>query len=179
MIRSFLYVPVSSERFVAKAHDREADAIILEIEDAGRGMPQGGARLRDNAPALSVGLAGMRERMRQIGGIVGVESDDAGTRVHASVTSDAERVYLTVADDGPGVLPELRAEIFDRFVRAEGDRGGSVGLGLSIVRAVAQSHGGDVALDSPPEGGARFVVTLPASRAEAPSIDGDLHAVRV
>jgi signal transduction histidine kinase len=103
----------------------------------------------------------------------------AGTRVHASVTSDAEHVRLTVADDGPGVAPALRAEIFDRFVRAEGDRGGSVGLGLSIVRAVAQSHGGDVVLESPPEGGARFVVTLPASRAEAPSIDGDLHTVRV
>ncbi|MET0604581.1 MAG: HAMP domain-containing sensor histidine kinase, partial [Baekduia sp.] len=58
----------------------------------------------------------------------------AGTRVHASVTSDAEHVRLTVADDGPGVAPALRAEIFDRFVRAEGDRGGSVGLGLSIVR---------------------------------------------
>jgi two-component system OmpR family sensor kinase len=103
----------------------------------------------------------------------------AGTRVHASVTSDAEHVRLTVADDGPGVSPELRAEIFDRFVRAEGDRGGSVGLGLSIVRAVAQSHGGDVVLESPPEGGARFVVTLPVSRAEAPSVDGDLHTVRV
>jgi signal transduction histidine kinase len=104
----------------------------------------------------------------------------AGTRVHASVTSDAEHVRLSVADDGPGVSPELRPEIFDRFVRAEGDRGGSVGLGLSIVRAVARSHGGDVVLESPPEGGARFVVTLPTtSRAEAPSIDGDLHTVRV
>jgi two-component system OmpR family sensor kinase len=103
----------------------------------------------------------------------------AGTRVHASVTRDAEHVRLTVADDGPGVSPELRPEIFDRFVRAEGDRGGSVGLGLSIVRAVAQSHGGDVVLESPPEGGARFVVTLPATRAEAPSVDGDLHTVRV
>ncbi|HEX5924278.1 MAG TPA: HAMP domain-containing sensor histidine kinase [Baekduia sp.] len=103
----------------------------------------------------------------------------AGTRVHASVTSDAEHVRLTVADDGPGVSPDLRPEIFDRFVRAEGDRGGSVGLGLSIVRAVAQSHGGDVVLESPPEGGARFVVTLPVSRAEAPSTDGGLHTVRV
>lgn len=95
----------------------------------------------------------------------------AGTRVHASVTRDDTHVRLTVSDDGPGVSPELRAEIFDRFVRAEGDRGGSVGLGLAIVRAVAQSHGGDVALESPPEGGARFVVTLPVSRAEAPSGD--------
>jgi signal transduction histidine kinase len=103
----------------------------------------------------------------------------SGTHVQASVVTDGDQVRLTVADDGPGVAPELRPEIFDRFVRAEGDRGGSVGLGLSIVRAVAQSHGGDVVLESPPSGGARFVVTLPASRAEAPSTHGDLHAVRV
>jgi two-component system OmpR family sensor kinase len=95
-----------------------------------------------------------------------------GTRVHASVTHDGERVRLTVSDDGPGVAPELRPEIFDRFVRAEGDRGGSVGLGLSIVRAVARSHGGDVELESPPEGGARFVVTIPASHAAAAAGDG-------
>jgi signal transduction histidine kinase len=95
-----------------------------------------------------------------------------GTQVRASVTRDAERVRLTVADDGPGVAPELRPEIFDRFVRAEGDRGGSVGLGLSIVRAVARSHGGDVVLESPPEGGARFVVTLPVSAATAEAVNG-------
>jgi two-component system OmpR family sensor kinase len=88
----------------------------------------------------------------------------AGTQVRASVSEDGDQVKLTVEDDGPGVAPELRDEVFGRFVRAEGDRGGSVGLGLSIVRAVARSHGGDVVLTSPPEGGARFVVTLPALR---------------
>ncbi|MCW3022757.1 MAG: histidine kinase [Conexibacter sp.] len=85
-----------------------------------------------------------------------------GTHVQASVRREGDRVVLVVEDDGPGVLPELRDEVFGRFVRAEGDRGGSVGLGLSIVRAVARSHGGEVVLESPPEGGARFVVTLPA-----------------
>src|SRR3954471_1046679 len=88
-----------------------------------------------------------------------------GTNVHASVSTVGDRVRLVVQDDGPGVPAALRDEVFDRFVRAEGDRGGSVGLGLSIVRAVARSHGGDVVLESPPEGGARFVVTLPARRA--------------
>jgi two-component system OmpR family sensor kinase len=90
-----------------------------------------------------------------------------GTHVHASVVTEGDTVRLVVADDGPGVSPELREEIFDRFVRAEGDRGGSVGLGLSIVRAVARSHGGEVVLQSPPEGGARFVVTLPVRTADA------------
>ena len=70
-----------------------------------------------------------------------------------------------MADDGPGIMPELRARVFDRFSRGGGDttpaHSGS-GLGLSIVRAVAEAHGGSVALDEPPDGGARFTVRLPA-----------------
>jgi signal transduction histidine kinase len=85
-----------------------------------------------------------------------------GTHVEASVVTEGDVVRLVVADDGPGVPPELRESIFERFVRGEGDRGGSVGLGLSIVRAVARTHGGDVVFEVPPDGGSRFVVTLPA-----------------
>jgi two-component system OmpR family sensor kinase len=86
-----------------------------------------------------------------------------GTHVNARIETAGDVVRLVVSDDGPGVPEELRDKVFDRFVRAEGDSGGSVGLGLSIVRAVARTHGGDVVLESPPEGGARFVVTLPAA----------------
>jgi two-component system OmpR family sensor kinase len=86
-----------------------------------------------------------------------------GTHVNARIETAGDVVRLVVDDDGPGVPEELRDTVFDRFVRAEGDSGGSVGLGLSIVRAVARSHGGDVVLETPPEGGARFVVTLPAA----------------
>jgi signal transduction histidine kinase len=67
---------------------------------------------------------------------------------------------LTVEDDGPGVPAELREQVFERFVRGEGDRGSSSGLGLSIVRAVAESHGGRVELEDA-DPGARFVVRLP------------------
>jgi PAS domain S-box-containing protein len=59
--------------------------VVLEIEDAGRGLPASRARSRESTPALSVGLAGMRERMRQIGGNVVVESAATGTRVRASL----------------------------------------------------------------------------------------------
>jgi two-component system, OmpR family, sensor kinase len=87
----------------------------------------------------------------------------AGTHVHAQVVTEDGQVVLTVEDDGPGVPSDLRERIFERFVRGEGDRGGSFGLGLSIVRAVAESHGGTVALDES-RPGARFVVRLPWAR---------------
>ena len=85
-----------------------------------------------------------------------------GTRIRASTGTRDGNAILTVEDDGPGVPPELAPTLFERFVRGAGDSGGSFGLGLAIVKAVAVSHGGDVVLDSPPGGGARFVVTLPA-----------------
>jgi two-component system, OmpR family, sensor kinase len=90
-----------------------------------------------------------------------------GTRVRARVSSDNGDVVLTVQDNGPGVPEDLRDRIFERFVRGAGDRGSSSGLGLSIVRAVAESHGGKVILeDATP--GARFVVRLPRVEAPAP-----------
>jgi two-component system, OmpR family, sensor kinase len=91
----------------------------------------------------------------------------AGTRVRARVVAHDDEVVVTVQDNGPGVPPELRERIFERFVRGDGDRGSSSGLGLSIVRAVAESHGGKVTVeDATP--GARFVVRLPRAAVTAP-----------
>jgi signal transduction histidine kinase len=84
-----------------------------------------------------------------------------GTHVHAAVERSNGHVVLTVTDDGPGIPAHLRDRIFERFTRGDGDRGGSFGLGLSIVRAVAESHAGTVVL-ARGDGGARFVVTLPS-----------------
>jgi two-component system OmpR family sensor kinase len=83
--------------------------------------------------------------------------------VSTATTADGQ-AQLVVEDDGPGVPPALAATIFERFVRGAGDRGGSFGLGLAIVQAVAQSHGGTVTLEpTAARKGARFVVRLPAS----------------
>lgn len=65
---------------------------------------------------------------------------------------------LCVSDNGPGIAPELAPRLFERFVRGSGDRGGSVGLGLAIVAAVAEAHDGGVSVEETPGGGARFVV---------------------
>jgi two-component system, OmpR family, sensor kinase len=92
-----------------------------------------------------------------------------GTQVHAAVERVEGVVRLTVEDDGPGIPADLRGRVFERFVRGTGDRGGSSGLGLSIVHAVTESHGGRVTIVSPtsngasPARGTRFDVTLPLS----------------
>jgi signal transduction histidine kinase len=83
-------------------------------------------------------------------------------RVFTGITPDGQAT-LTVEDDGPGVPAELAPTLFERFVRGAGDRGGSFGLGLAIVRAVAESHGGTVTLDPGYGKGARFIVRLPAA----------------
>jgi two-component system OmpR family sensor kinase len=88
---------------------------------------------------------------------------DPGTAVEASVERRNGEVVLSVEDDGPGIPAELTEKVFERFFRGAGDRSGSSGLGLSIVRAVAGSHHGTVSLEPPLDGrGARFVVRLPA-----------------
>jgi len=90
---------------------------------------------------------------------------DPGTAVEASVERSNGHIVLAVEDDGPGIPLDLRDKIFERFFRAHGDRSGSSGLGLSIVRAVAESHHGSVQLEPPLDGrGARFVVRFPVRK---------------
>jgi signal transduction histidine kinase len=86
-----------------------------------------------------------------------------GTAVEATVERRNGEIVLSVEDDGPGIPHDLRDKVFERFFRGAGDRSGSGGLGLSIVRAVADSHAGTVKLEEPLDGrGARFVVRFPA-----------------
>jgi two-component system, OmpR family, sensor kinase len=91
-----------------------------------------------------------------------------GTEVRASVAVHDGEAELAVTDDGPGVPPDLAPHVFERFVRGGGDRAGSSGLGLAIVRAVAEAHGGSVRLETPEGGGARFVVRLPVAEPARP-----------
>ncbi len=90
-----------------------------------------------------------------------------GASVSVVVTVSKEpgegRAHVTIADDGPGIPPELAAEVFQRFRRGDGSRStGGSGLGLAIVEGIMKLHGGEVRLVSPNAGGgARFELLLP------------------
>lgn len=91
----------------------------------------------------------------------------AKQRVQVSVTLAADGCWqLCVDDDGPGIPAADRVRIFEPFTRLQQDRGrdtGGVGLGLAIVRRVAEWHQGSVEAVDSPLGGARFVLKWPAT----------------
>jgi signal transduction histidine kinase len=92
----------------------------------------------------------------------------AQTMVAVELRNDGEsgRVQLTVDDDGPGISPDDRERVFDRFTRLDDGRArdvGGLGLGLSMVKAIVEQHDGTVMIEDAPLGGARITVTLPAA----------------
>lgn len=98
-----------------------------------------------------------------------------GTRATVRVGARDREAVLEVADDGPGLADEDAARVFERFYRADPsrarDRGGS-GLGLAVVAALTEAHGGGVELDTTPGNGAIFRVRLPlpvTSEPQSPS----------
>ena len=84
-----------------------------------------------------------------------------------SVAAERENgsLRLEVRDTGPGFPPEFLPVAFEAFTRPDAGRsrpGGGAGLGLAIVAAVAQAHGGSVSAENLPDGGAVVVVSIPA-----------------
>ncbi|WP_233548740.1 sensor histidine kinase [Galactobacter valiniphilus] len=89
-------------------------------------------------------------------------SDGTTVTVGVGTTADGQAL-LTVTDNGEGIDPEFLDKVFDRFARADAARSGSLpttGLGLSIVKAIVDSHGGRISVESEP-GRTRFSVRLP------------------
>jgi signal transduction histidine kinase len=96
-----------------------------------------------------------------------------GARIELHVRRVGEEAVVEVADDGPGIPPRLRDQIFDRFVRGEGPADTAVGpgsgLGLSIVKSVALSHAGTVDVGESATGGAQFQIRIPLTPAQQPA----------
>ena len=92
---------------------------------------------------------------------------DATVRVVIRPAAAGGGATLAVEDAGPGVAPEDRQRVFDRFWRAPGAPAGGTGLGLAIAKWIAEHHDGSISVDQSDAGGARFEVSLPAATSPA------------
>jgi two-component system osmolarity sensor histidine kinase EnvZ len=93
-------------------------------------------------------------------------SNAARHAVAIAITGHRDHRWLTVTvdDDGPGIPPHLREDVFKPFLRLDDARNqdeGGTGLGLAIARDIARSHGGDITLGESPLGGLRATVRVP------------------
>jgi signal transduction histidine kinase len=133
------------------------------VPAAARGM------VLDRAIAPDVVVTGDRDALkRAVANLLenAVRLGPAGSRIRLATGSEGDRAWIAVADEGPGISPEDQAHVFDRFWRADKGRSradGGTGLGLAIVRQIAESHGGEVRLQSKVGLGSSFVIWLPVT----------------
>jgi signal transduction histidine kinase len=154
-----------TEEAAAPPVDVDLDDLVLEEASRVRPIPIDTSR-------VSAGrvVGDQRQLSRLVRNLLDNAARHARSRVAASVASGDGAVWLTVDDDGPGIPAADRERVFDRFTRLDEGRGrdgGGAGLGLAMVRAIAERHGGTVTIDDAPLGGARFVVRLPSEDGHA------------
>ncbi len=136
------------------------------VDDARVTAPERDIELHVDGPP---GVLGDAHQLRQVLGNLlrnALVHTPAGTPIEVAVTRAGGDARLEVRDRGPGLPPGDPAALFERFWRAEGGRArgkAGAGLGLAIVAAVVDAHGGRVSAANAPDGGASFVVTLPAA----------------
>ncbi|MEW6280330.1 MAG: HAMP domain-containing sensor histidine kinase [Candidatus Eremiobacterota bacterium] len=146
------------ERFALQHPLAEAVDTLAPAAEA-RGMS-----LSLDGPVRSLDVEGDPQRVRELFQILlenSVQHAGEGARIRVMVESDRETARVTVADDGPGFLLDHPQE----SVRSQG-RG--PGLGLAIARRLARAHGGELVLQSAPEGGTRASFTLPLQTSQLP-----------
>ncbi len=139
--------------------------IVRDTADDARAIePDRPIAVEADGPAV---LVGDEAKLRQAVGNLLANArvhTPAGAPVEVRVREDAGEVRVAVVDSGPGIQPADRDRVFERFFRTDPSRSreaGGAGLGLAIVAAVAEAHGGRVELDSRAGEGATFTLRLP------------------
>jgi two-component system osmolarity sensor histidine kinase EnvZ len=140
----------------------ETDIGML-LEDLAAAVRREGTRLSLSAAPECVMPVRPNALKRCLGNLI-ANAGRHGSQVWISGIAAEDGIDILVDDDGPGVPPSERGRMFRPFVRLDASRNpstGGVGLGLTIARDVARGHGGDVRLETSPQGGLRARVHLP------------------
>ena len=160
---------VADARAAGPDHDWQLDLAVLEPpadatpEEAEDFLPE---------PPLVIGD---EARLRQV--VVNLLANarvhtPAGSHVTTTLAREGDTLIVRIHDDGPGIAPDVRDRLFERFARGDSSRErrtGSTGLGMSIALAIVQSHGGSIDVDSstaPEDHGTTLSVRLPAAAVE-------------
>jgi len=153
-----------SDAGVTEQHVEPVDLDDIVLEEISASI--GSTTTVDGRNVSAAQVVGDRDELRRV-----VRNLLDNARRHAASTVTVElserggRASLIVVDDGPDIPLERRTVVFERFARLDEARtgGGRAGLGLAIVADIVARHDGTVCIDDAPNGGARFVVTLPSS----------------
>jgi signal transduction histidine kinase len=147
------------------------DTVAVDLAEEAREEARRRAPDRDDvvievdAPGAVIVRGSRMQLRRAVANLLDNAGRHARTTVRLSVHERGGRVRVLVDDDGPGVPEVERERVFQRFVRLDEHRArgaGGAGLGLSLVRRIAERHHGTARVDTAPLGGARVVLDLPA-----------------
>ena len=139
----------------------DLDEVVLEETTRARRVPIDTSQVSGGRV-----LGSERQFARVVRNLLDNACRHAASKVSLTLGTRDGSVWLVVDDDGPGIPVADRERVFDRFTRLDEGRArdaGGVGLGLSMVKAIVERHGGSVVVDDAPLGGARLIVQLPAS----------------
>jgi two-component system phosphate regulon sensor histidine kinase PhoR len=133
---------------VAQTAEAKHQQITTAVDEAGSRVTADPAKLHDVLRNL-------------VENAVDYSPQNAAIRLEATHQNGVVRI--SVSDSGPGIPPDDLSRVFERFYRVDKSRArpGGTGLGLAIVRHLVELHGGQAVAENRPEGGARFVITLP------------------
>ena len=152
--------PVTVDELFGRIADRHQPALRDRSITIDFDIAAGTPRIRGDAARLEQALQNVAANA--------IRHTPSGGHVRLKAAGADGGVRITVHDTGPGIPPEHLPRVFDRFYKVDAARSGTAvpsgsGLGLSIVRAIIERHGGTVCAANAPEGGALFELQLPAA----------------
>jgi two-component system OmpR family sensor kinase len=165
LVESLLELARGDEGAELKIGSHDLAAVAEEAAQATRDANNGNVSIECLIPNGEVEATFDRDRAFQVAAILldnAVRYTPEGGIVTVGVREDDDRVALEVSDTGVGIPEDQLPLIFERFYRADPSRSeGGVGLGLSIARQIAESHGGQIRAQSTPGTGSTFTLLLP------------------
>jgi len=119
--------------------------------------------LDDHVPSAPLDYEGVHQAILNIAtnAVDAVSPNHGVINVRTHFDEDHRQIIITVADNGPGVPPDMHEKVFEPFYSSKGHAG--TGLGLAVARKLVRELGGDITLHNPPDGGAEFRVLLPTT----------------